>query len=113
MSFVFDLFRKKKDTPTTFHASNTSLNETVDNDGFLVYGAAKNESENPPVPDQHKVLKSQVSLFKPTEDIPFEFSPVYKEAWTSGTSKCSVKLRQIDWDKLQYDFTLEKSILHS
>ena len=43
MSFVFDLFRKKKETSSsTFHASATSLNETVDHDGFIVYGETKN-----------------------------------------------------------------------
>jgi len=115
MSFVFDLFRKKKETSSsTFHASATSLNETVDHDGFIVYGETKNEPENLPAPTQNRVLKSQVSLMRTTEEIPFQFSPTYSKAWTSGnSSKCSVKVKQIDWDKLQYDFTLEKSIVHS
>ena len=42
MAFVFDLFRKKKETSnTTLHSSATSLNETIDHDGFIVYGEPK------------------------------------------------------------------------
>lgn len=42
MSFMFDLFRKKKESPSsTFHASSNSLNETIEHDGFIIYGETK------------------------------------------------------------------------
>jgi len=111
---MFDLFRKKKESPSsTFHASSNSLNETIEHDGFIIYGETKKESESPPAANKNKVLKSQMSLIRTIEEIPFQFSPTYISAWTSGSSKRPVKIKQIDWDNLQYDFTLEKSIVHS
>lgn len=67
---------------------------------------------------QQNPMKEQDMSFninKLSEEIPFEFSPAYNMIWSSNlyVRKQPRKLKEIDWDSLCYDFTLEKSIIQS
>lgn len=55
------------------------------------------------------------SINKLYDEIPFEFCPAYSTKWSSNNyvKKQPRKLKEIDWDSLCYDFTLEKSIIQS
>jgi len=59
--------------------------------------------------------QQDISSNKLYDEIPFQFSPTYNMIWLNGsTVKRKPKmLKEIDWDSLCYDFTLEKSILQS
>ena len=59
--------------------------------------------------------EQDISSNKLYDEIPFQFSPAYNKMWLTGsTNKQQPKmLKEIDWDSLCYDFTLEKSILQS
>jgi hypothetical protein len=58
---------------------------------------------------------SETATSKITDEIPFQFSSAYSFVINSNSalSRHSGGLRQIDWDSLHYDFTLEKSIVQS
>lgn len=60
-------------------------------------------------------IKEDTSSCKVYDEIPFQFSPAYSRIWSAGTTiKRQPKvLKEIDWDSLCYDFTLEESILQS
>lgn len=77
------------------------------NEGTLPYTLGNSNSVNP--------RSTETVSTKLTDEIPFQISPAYNYFLTSHSSapKHTSGLRQIDWDSLNYDFTLEKSIVQS
>lgn len=108
------------------HHGPAAVKETVD-EGFIVYQHSNaavienNQVQGSLLPyslgtaDPARTSRSETTATKLTDEIPFQFSPAYSLIINSNSasSKYSAGLRQIDWDSLNYDFTLEKSILQS
>ncbi|XP_057373578.1 uncharacterized protein LOC130694521 [Daphnia carinata] len=122
MALFNKFFGIKKEVPAAApHTTVTVTNEIAEHDGYVIVPTAleSHQLRQGPLPyaisSKTAGIKQEIAASKVYDEIPFQFSPAYSRMWSTGTAmKHHPKiLKEIDWDSLCYDFTLEKSILQS
>lgn len=121
MALFNKFFGIKKEVHASPHTTVTVTHEIAEDDSYVIVPTAleSHKLRQGPLPyvisSKITGIKEDTSARKVYDEIPFQFSPAYSRMWSAGTAiKHHPKtLKEIDWDSLCYDFTLEKSILQS
>ncbi|XP_046638773.1 uncharacterized protein LOC124318219 [Daphnia pulicaria] len=121
MSLLNKFFGIKKEVPVVAPHTPVSVTNDTPESGFVMVPNAVESYQlhSGPLPyainSNASSNQQDISSNKLYDEIPFQFSPAYNTMWLNGsTVKHKPKmLKEIDWDSLCYDFTLEKSILQS